>query len=117
MKNLIEGGVLSKITNGVKLLGKGSDKFSALKKPITLEINDASGQAIEAVKSLTAFETTSNGASRPRILTLMSLACSLPKAASWPSSDSFSLFASTRVVPEVIGGEGEQGLRADLLLH
>ena len=52
MKNLIEGGVLSKITNGVKLLGKGSDKFSALKKPITLEINDASGQAIEAVKSL-----------------------------------------------------------------
>ena len=67
--------------------------------------------------SLTAFETTSNGASRPRILTLMSLACSLSKAATWPSSDSFSLFAGARVVPEVIGGEGEQGLRANLLLH
>ena len=52
MKDLIDGGVLSKISNGVKLLGKGSDKFSALKTPITLEVSDASEQAIEAVKGL-----------------------------------------------------------------
>lgn len=52
MKDLIDGGVLSKIQSGVKLLGKGSDKFAALKKPITLEVSDASSQAIDAVKDL-----------------------------------------------------------------
>ena len=52
MKNLIDGGVLSKINNGVKLLARGGDKFSSLKKPITLEVTDASEQAIEAVKNL-----------------------------------------------------------------
>lgn len=52
MKNLIDSGVLSKINNGVKLLARGSDKFSSLKKPITLEVTDASEQAIEAVKNL-----------------------------------------------------------------
>ena len=51
MKDLVDGGVLSKIKNGVKLLGKGSEKFAALKTPITLEVNDASSQAIDAVKS------------------------------------------------------------------
>ncbi len=42
MKALIDAGVLSKITKGVKLLGKGSEKFSALKTPIALEVTDAS---------------------------------------------------------------------------
>ena len=42
MKNLIDGGVLNKINNGVKLLARGGDKFSSLKKPITLEVTDAS---------------------------------------------------------------------------
>mmetsp|Transcript_30637 Transcript_30637/g.37870 ORF Transcript_30637/g.37870 Transcript_30637/m.37870 type:complete len:101 (+) Transcript_30637:345-647(+) len=51
MRGLVEAGVLSKITKGVKLLGKGSDKFSALKTPINLEITDASTEAINAVKS------------------------------------------------------------------
>ena len=52
MKDLIDSGVLSKISTGVKLLGKGSDKFTALKTPITLEVSDASQQAIDAVKDL-----------------------------------------------------------------
>ena len=51
MKKLVDAGVLSKVTNGVKLLGKGSDKFSALKTPLDLEVSDASGTAIDAVKS------------------------------------------------------------------
>ena len=42
MKDLVEAGVLSKVQNGVKLLGKGSDKFTALNKPITMEVSDAS---------------------------------------------------------------------------
>jgi len=52
MKSLVDAGVLSKINNGVKLLGKGGDKFSALKTPVTLEISDASALAIDAVQSL-----------------------------------------------------------------
>lgn len=52
MKDLVDAGVLSKINNGVKILGKGSDKFSTLKTPVTLEVTDASAQAIEVVKSM-----------------------------------------------------------------
>ena len=52
MKSLVDAGVLSKINNGVKLLGKGSEKFSALKTPVTLEISDASALALDAVQSL-----------------------------------------------------------------
>ena len=51
MKALIDGGVLSKINKGVKLLAKGEDKFNALRTPITMEVTDASNQAIEAVKT------------------------------------------------------------------
>ena len=51
MKDLVDAGVLSKINKGVKLLGKGADKFSALKTPIELEVSDASAEAIDAVKS------------------------------------------------------------------
>lgn len=51
MKSLVDGGVLSKINeNGVKLLGKGSEKFQALKQPITIEVSDASQGAIDTVK-------------------------------------------------------------------
>ena len=42
MKDLVDAGVLSKVNNGVKILGKGSDKFSTLKTPVTLEVTDAS---------------------------------------------------------------------------
>ena len=43
MKTLVDSGVVSKVSpNGIKLLGKGSDSFSALKTPITLEVSDAS---------------------------------------------------------------------------
>jgi len=50
IKSLVDAGVLSKITNGVKLLGKGAEKFTALKTPVSMEINDASSEAIDAVK-------------------------------------------------------------------
>jgi len=49
-KSLVDAGVLSRVRNGVKLLGKGADKFMALKTPVSLEVNDASAEAIEAVK-------------------------------------------------------------------
>ena len=52
MKDLVHAGVLTKIKNGVKVLGKGSDKFSVLKTPITLEVTDASAHAIETVKAM-----------------------------------------------------------------
>ena len=42
MRDLVDAGVLSKINKGVKLLGKGSDKFMALERPIKLEVTDAS---------------------------------------------------------------------------
>lgn len=51
MKTLVDAGVLGKITNGIKLLGKGSEKFNALKTPVSLEVTDASSTAIEAIKS------------------------------------------------------------------
>ena len=51
MKSLVEAGVLSKVNRGVKLLGKGAEKFSSLKTPISLEVSDASHEAIDAVKS------------------------------------------------------------------
>ena len=50
MKDLVEGGVFSKIKYGVKLLARGADKFTDLKTPITLEVSDASLDAIAAVK-------------------------------------------------------------------
>jgi large subunit ribosomal protein L15 len=52
MKDLLEGGVLSKIKHGVKLMNKGQEKFSELGTPVTLEVNDASQQAIDCVKDL-----------------------------------------------------------------
>lgn len=52
MKNLFDAGVLSKIPYGVKLLGKGADKFSELKLPISLEVSDASETAIDTVRNL-----------------------------------------------------------------
>ena len=50
MKDLYDAGALSKIKYGVKLLGKGAEKFTDLKVPITLEISDASSTAIDAVR-------------------------------------------------------------------
>lgn len=52
MSDLFRAGAVSKITDGVKLLGKGHEKFEALSKPVSLEISDASSQALEAVKGL-----------------------------------------------------------------
>lgn len=52
MKDLLDGGVLSKIQYGVKLLGKGADKFTDLKQPISMEVTDASLSAISAIKDL-----------------------------------------------------------------
>ena len=50
MKSLVDAGVVSKINRGVKLLGKGAEKFNALNTPINLEVSDASAEAIDAVK-------------------------------------------------------------------
>ena len=50
MKELLEAGVLSKIKHGVKVLGKGANKITALDRPITLEVSDASTNAITAIK-------------------------------------------------------------------
>ena len=52
MKALLEAGVLSKITHGVKILGKGAEKFQKLNTPVNLEISDASDVAIETVKKM-----------------------------------------------------------------
>ena len=52
MKDLVDAGALTKIKKGVKLLGKGSDKFTALKTPISLEVNDASNTALDTVKAM-----------------------------------------------------------------
>ena len=51
MKALVEAGVVSKISHGVKLLGKGVEKFKQLNTPVNLEISDASKVAVDAVKS------------------------------------------------------------------
>ena len=51
MKSLVEAGVISKISHGVKLLGKGVEKFKQLNTPVNLEISDASKVAVDAVKS------------------------------------------------------------------
>jgi hypothetical protein len=50
MKSLLEAGVLSKIEHGVKILGKGNDKFAALNTPVNLEVSDASRSVIELIK-------------------------------------------------------------------
>ena len=42
MRDLVEAGVLSKVQYGVKLLGKGAEKFTDLQTPVNLEISDAS---------------------------------------------------------------------------
>lgn len=52
MKDLLDAGVISKVTDGVKLLGKGQEKFEALNTPINLEISDASSQALSSVKTV-----------------------------------------------------------------
>jgi large subunit ribosomal protein L15 len=51
MKALLEAGVVSKISHGVKLLAKGVEKFQQLNTPVNLQISDASKVAIEAVKA------------------------------------------------------------------
>jgi len=50
MKSLLEAGVLSKIDNGVKILGKGTEKFAALNTPVNLEVSDASKTVIDMIK-------------------------------------------------------------------
>jgi len=52
MKTLLDAGVVSKISHGVKLLGKGIENFNSLNKPLNIEISDASSDALQAVKDL-----------------------------------------------------------------
>ena len=51
MKLLFEKGVVTKIKNGVKILGKGADRIRSLGVPINIEASDATKSAIEAVAS------------------------------------------------------------------
>ena len=41
MKDLLEGGVISKCKYGVKLMSKGAHKFKALGIPLNIEVSDA----------------------------------------------------------------------------
>ena len=52
MKDLLEGGVVSQIKYGVKILSKGAEHFKDLNIPITIEASDASKSAIDLIKSL-----------------------------------------------------------------
>lgn len=52
MKHLLEGGVVSKIKHGVKLLAKGAHQFKNLGLKIDLEVSDATMSAIKYVKDL-----------------------------------------------------------------
>lgn len=52
MKMLVESRCVAKCRYGVKLLGGGLEKFKALNKPITIEVANATTDAIEAIKSL-----------------------------------------------------------------
>jgi ribosomal protein L15 len=50
MKDLLDAGVISKVQDGVKILGKGVEKFKALNIALNLEVADASSVAIDAIK-------------------------------------------------------------------
>ena len=50
MKDLLNAGVISKVQDGVKILGKGSEKFKQLNVSLNLEVSDASKIAIDAIK-------------------------------------------------------------------
>lgn len=51
MKLLFDKGIITKIKNGIKILGNGASKISQLGVPINIEANDATQGAIEAIKS------------------------------------------------------------------
>lgn len=50
MKHLLDNGVVSKINDGVKLLGKGTEQFKSLGVKFDIEVADASKPAIDAIK-------------------------------------------------------------------
>lgn len=52
MKNLLESGVISKVGDGVKILGKGVERFKELDVKLNLEVSDASKVALDAIKDL-----------------------------------------------------------------
>jgi len=49
MKILFEKGVVTKIKNGIKILGKGANKITELGIPVNIEANDATQGAINAI--------------------------------------------------------------------
>lgn len=50
IKDLVESGVVSSVKDGIKILGKGAEKFKALDVKLDLEVSDASKVAIDAIK-------------------------------------------------------------------
>jgi hypothetical protein len=52
MKDLLDAGVVSKIGDGVKVLGKGADRLKELGVKLDIEVSDASKAAIETVRDL-----------------------------------------------------------------
>jgi large subunit ribosomal protein L15 len=56
MRTLVEAGVLSRVKHGVKLLGRGAERFVA--QGLRLEVSDASATAIAAVEKCGGSVTT-----------------------------------------------------------
>lgn len=50
MKDLLDSGVISRVKDGVKILGQGAERFKSLNVSVNLEVADASGPAIDAIK-------------------------------------------------------------------
>lgn len=51
MRALLEGGVISKVKHGVKILSKGGEKITKLGVPIHIEASNASSTAIDLIKA------------------------------------------------------------------
>ena len=50
MKGLLEARVVSKVRDGVKILGNGADRFKELGVTLNIEVADATTQAIETIQ-------------------------------------------------------------------
>lgn len=50
IKDLVDNGVVSKVQDGIKILGKGSEHFKSLNVKLDIEVSDASTTAIETIK-------------------------------------------------------------------
>lgn len=49
MKDLLDSGVVTKVRDGVKILGKGAERFKSMNIKLDMEVADASKPALEAI--------------------------------------------------------------------